>query len=52
MSGLHRAHSRWAGSTTETERLAPGLSVLIIAGLSALSWAVLISIVLAVLAAL
>jgi hypothetical protein len=49
---MHPAHSTRAGPTPDIERLPPGLCVLVIAGLSALSWAVLISIVLIVLATL
>ena len=44
MSALHRVGPKRAGPQTETEhRLPLGQSVLVIAALSVLSWAVLIS---------
>jgi hypothetical protein len=50
MRTFHRVEERRAGRAplTETEdRLPPGQSIAVIAGLSALCWAVLISIVMA-----
>ena len=51
MSTFHRVDQRGAGVGPEAQtdnRLPPGLSVIVITGLSTLSWVVLISIVLAV----
>jgi hypothetical protein len=55
MSIFHRVEDRRAGQGPRTEtgsRLPPGQSIAVIAGLSAVSWAVLISIVLAIRAVL
>ena len=55
MSTFHPVEESWArpGSLTETEgRLAVGQSVAVIAGLSVFSWAVLISIIVAMRAVL
>lgn len=53
MSAFHRVRPERAGPQTETEDILPlGQSVLVIAALSLLSWAVLISIVVALRAAL
>ena len=51
MSTFHHVDQRGAGigpAAQTDNRLSPGVSVIVIAGLSMLSWAVLISIVMAV----